>query len=173
MKYKYIYFICIYIIMSEIIFTDGSTLNNQNKKYRKGGYGVFFGDNDKRNISKKLVGSKITNQVAELTACIEAIKVADKTKNIIIYTDSMYIVNSINKWCKGWEKNNWINSKNKEIENKEIMIQLYELSKEYNINIKHVKAHRNEPEKNTLQHFYWYGNMMADKLAVEGSKSMD
>lgn len=53
------------------------------------------------------------------------------------------------------------------------MIQLYELSKEYNINIKHVKAHRNEPEKNTLQHFYWYGNMMADKLAVEGSKSMD
>lgn len=111
MKYKYIYFICIYIIMSEIIFTDGSTLNNQNKKYRKGGYGVFFGDNDKRNISKKLVGSKITNQVAELTACIEAIKVADKTKNIIIYTDSMYIVNSINKWCKGWEKNNWINSR--------------------------------------------------------------
>ena len=45
--------------MSEIIFTDGSSLNNQNKKLRKGGYGVFFGDNDKRNISKKLKGKKL------------------------------------------------------------------------------------------------------------------
>ena len=159
--------------MSEIIFTDGSSLNNQNKKLRKGGYGVFFGDNDKRNISKKLKGSKITNQVAELTACVEAIKIADKTKNITIYTDSMYIVNSINKWCKGWEKNNWINSKNKVIENKELMIELYNLSKEHNIKIKHIRAHRNEPKKDTLDHFYWYGNMMADKLAVEGSNSMN
>lgn len=159
--------------MSEIIFTDGSSLNNQNKKLRKGGYGVFFGDNDNRNISKKLTGLKITNQVAELTACVEAIKVANKTKNITIYTDSMYIVNSINKWCKGWEKNNWMNSKKKIIENKDLMIELYNLSKQHNIKIKHIRAHQNEPEKNTLDHFFWYGNMMADKLAVDGSNSIN
>ena len=39
--------------MSEvIIFTDGSTLNNQIKGNRKGGVGVFFGDNDERNEGK-------------------------------------------------------------------------------------------------------------------------
>ena len=59
----------------------------------------------------------------------------------------MYIVNSINKWCKGWEKNNWTNSKKKVIENKDIMVELYSLSKEFNIKIKHVRAHRNEPKK--------------------------
>ena len=59
------------------------------------------------------------------------------------------------------------------IENKELMIELYDLSKKYNIKIKHVRAHRNEPKKDTLDHFYWYGNMMADKLAVEGSNSMN
>ena len=35
------------------IFTDGATPNNQNKGNvgRTGGVGVFFGDNDPRNIS--------------------------------------------------------------------------------------------------------------------------
>jgi ribonuclease HI len=153
----------------EIIFTDGSSINNHNKYTRRGGYGVFFGDNDNRNISKKLTGDKITNQVAELTACIEGIKVADKSKKICIYTDSMYIVNSITKWCKGWEKNNWKNSTGKIIENKELMITLYEMYKNYNIEFKHIRAHTIEPDKNSDKYFYWYGNMMADKLAVNGS----
>ena len=64
--------------MSEvIIFTDGSTLNNQIKGNRKGGVGVFFGDNDERNISlalKESDGNKVTNQVAELLACIKGIE---------------------------------------------------------------------------------------------------
>ena len=39
--------------MKEIhIFTDGATPNNQNKSgNRRGGVGVFFGDDDQRNIS--------------------------------------------------------------------------------------------------------------------------
>ena len=37
--------------MNEIIvFTDGSTLNNQEKGNRRGGVGVFFGKDDERNI---------------------------------------------------------------------------------------------------------------------------
>ena len=36
------------------IFTDGSTLNNNTKSTRYGGYGVFFSDNDERNISASI-----------------------------------------------------------------------------------------------------------------------
>jgi ribonuclease HI len=42
--------------MKEIlIFTDGSTPQNHNKGNRKGGVGVFFGDDDPRNISYGLI----------------------------------------------------------------------------------------------------------------------
>lgn len=154
------------------IFTDGSTLNNQNKLKRRGGYGVYFGDDDSRNISESLGKSdKHTNQVAELTACIKGIeKILESNDkvNIIIYTDSNYTVQSMTNWGKKWEKNNWINSKGKVIENKELIITLYNYTKKYNIKFKHVRAHQKEPSKDSPDYFYWYGNYMADKLANLG-----
>jgi len=164
--------------MNEIhIFTDGSTLNNQNKGNRVGGVGVFFGDDDYRNISYKLVESskhKVTNQVAELTACIKAIEKIISTelvmgKQIILYTDSMYIVNSMSSWASNWKKNNWKKSDGKVIENVNLMKKLYFLAKNMNVIFRHVKAHKKEPNKDSPEHKLWYGNYMADKLAVEGS----
>ena len=65
------------------IFTDGSTLNNQTKGDRKGGVGVFFGNDDARNISLPLEetdSNKVTNQVTELLACIKAIEKRSEIK---------------------------------------------------------------------------------------------
>ena len=73
------------------------------------------------------------------------------------------------KICKKkWEKNNWINSKGKVIENKELIITLFNYTKKYKIKFKHVRAHQKEPSKDSPDHFYWYGNYMADKLANLG-----
>ena len=33
----------------------------------------------------------------------------------------------------------------------------------------HVKAHKDEPSKDSKDYFKWYGNMMADKLATRAS----
>ena len=96
-------------------------------------------------------------------------KIGKKTINI--YTDSMYIVNSINTWAKSWEKNNWKKKDGKTIEN------LFEIKKlyYYSLNIKvkfiHVKSHQKEPLKTDPKYFIWYGNKMADELAVKGSNS--
>ena len=75
------------------IFCDGSALNNNSKKAdRAGGIGVFFGDDDQRNISEIITLAKITNQVAELLACIKALYIL-KNENyngfIYIYTDKI------------------------------------------------------------------------------------
>jgi ribonuclease HI len=40
------------------IFTDGSCINN-GKKNSKGGIGVFFGDNDTKNVSQELTCEKM------------------------------------------------------------------------------------------------------------------
>ena len=161
-----------------IIYTDGAVPNNQSKIMKKGGIGVFFGDNDKRNISfslKENAQTKVTNQVCELLACIKAIETIISTENINkktieIRTDSMYIVNTINSWAKKWEKSDWKKSDGKSIQNEELVKQLYYLASNIKIKFTHVKAHTKEPKKDSKKYDDWYGNYMADKLAVEATK---
>ena len=155
-----------------IIYTDGACSNNQNKHIRKGGYGVFFGDNSIYNISAKLEGPKITNQVAELTACIKAIEVIInnniKDNEIIIKTDSMYTINCIITWFDGWKKRGWRKADGKPVDNLELIQKLHEYMTSYNVKFIHVRAHKNEPPKDDITYNDWYGNMMADKLATNG-----
>ena len=169
--------------MKEIhIFTDGATPNNQNKSgNRRGGVGVFFGDNDPRNISFGMIETdkqKVTNNVCELTACIRAIDRIMATekiigKQVVIYTDSMYIVNTIANWASTWERNDWKKDGGK-IANLELIKKLYYNSINFGIIYIHETAHTDEPDdKNSKEWTLWYGNMMADKLAVEGSKKVN
>ena len=164
--------------MDIIVYTDGSTLNNQHKGHRKGGIGVFFGNNDSRNKSIKLIESatnKVTNQVAEISACIEAIESIilqpNIYKSILIKSDSMYTINCITKWCKTWEKKCWKKSDGKIIENIELIQKLYNYSNNHNVRYEHIKAHKTQPAVDSPKYADWYGNMMADKLATSASMS--
>ena len=59
-----------------VVFCDGSSLNNNiisKNKQRIGGIGVFFGENDPRNISEPITDDKVTNITTELLACIKAL----------------------------------------------------------------------------------------------------
>ena len=156
------------------IFTDGSTLNNQCAEKRIGGIGVYFGDNDSRNISKPLK-KNATNQRAELKACIEALKKCkDKLDNEInIYTDSKYVIGCMTEWIDNWIKNDWKKSDGKEIKNLKLIKKLHLLIKERKKEVKfyHVKAHKKKPS-NDEEVFFWHGNMMADKLATDAAKSI-
>lgn len=168
------------------VFTDGSTFNNQrlNSPYTFGGVGVFFGLKDKRNISEAFYLFPITNNRCEIYAVILAIQSAMKDKitrgdkckdKMIIHTDSMYVINSITKWINKWKLNGWKTSNGKDVKNKDL---LYSLDKQMNlykklldIEFKHVKAHKTAPKnKKSNEYELWFGNMMADKLAIQGSK---
>jgi ribonuclease HI len=163
---------------SIIIYTDGAVPNNQIKGNRKGGVGVFFGPEDSKNISwgiKETSKVKVTNQVCELLGCIKAIETIVSTekigiKTIEIRTDSMYIVNTINDWAKKWEKNNWKKADNKSIQNEDLVKKLYYLAINLNVKFSHVKAHTTAPAIDSPNYADWFGNFMADKLAVEATK---
>jgi ribonuclease HI len=158
-----------------IVYTDGACRDNQDKIKRRGGYGIFFGENDTRNKSIKLTGSKITNQVAELSACLCAIETIVNNYNnipsIIIKTDSMYTINCITKWYKSWEKNKWIKSDGKPVDNLELIQKIHNYYKLLDIEFIHVRAHKKEPLNTDKSYNDWYGNMMADKLATEAADS--
>lgn len=75
------------------IFTDGSCANNGTKD-AVGGIGIYFEDEKYESISKKITGEQ-TNNRAELSAILEAIKIVKTDENIIINSDSSYSIKGI------------------------------------------------------------------------------
>lgn len=79
------------------IYTDGATQFNGID--RKSGIGVYFGDEDKRNLSK-LVNTKDNNE-CEIIACIEALKIVINSSNFVnILTDSRLVVDRMDGICR-------------------------------------------------------------------------
>ena len=118
------------------IYTDGSCLNNPGD----GGWAAIINYNDK---IIKIDGSEknTTNNRMELMAPINALKKIDQNNKIEIYTDSQYVKLGITEWIHKWNKNNWQTSKKEDVKNKELWIELYELTKLFEINWIWVKAH--------------------------------
>ena len=120
-----------------IIYTDGACLGNPGP----GGWAALI--IDKNELINKKVGSEIstTNNRMELTAVIEALKIIPSESKLAVYTDSKYVINGIEIWIVNWKKSNWKGSNRKEIKNKDLWIQLDNLSQNLNINWKWVKGH--------------------------------
>ena len=118
------------------IYTDGSCLKNPGN----GGWAAIINVDDK---VKKISGSvkDTTNNKMELMAPIKALHEVKKQQLIEIYTDSQYVKLGITDWIHKWIKNNWQTSKKEPVKNKELWMELYELTKSHEIKWIWVKAH--------------------------------
>ena len=118
------------------IYTDGSCLSNPGK----GGWAAIIIDNGE---TLKISGNEknTTNNKMELMAPINALKKINKKNKIQIYTDSKYVKLGITEWIHKWIKNNWQTSKNEPVKNKELWMELYELTKSRQIKWIWIKAH--------------------------------
>ncbi|MDA7464957.1 ribonuclease HI [Candidatus Pelagibacter ubique] len=118
------------------IYTDGSCLNNPGN----GGWAAIINQNGE---IKEISGSvkDTTNNKMELMAPIMALKQIKQNDQIEIYTDSQYVRLGITEWVHKWIKNNWQTSKKEPVKNKELWIQLYELTNQFEIKWIWVKAH--------------------------------
>lgn len=149
-----------------IVFTDGSSLNN-GRANSKSGYAVIWPFHTEYNYSEFIPNG--TNNIAEMSAIIKAIEIADSqldpdfTKTLILYTDSMLLVNTITKWMSTWKKNNWKKSDGEIVANLGLIKRLDFLLQTRKISVKHVKAHTKE---NTWE-AKW--NNEADILARDAS----
>ncbi|HIE34952.1 MAG TPA: ribonuclease HI [Campylobacterales bacterium] len=89
------------------LFSDGSALGNPGP----GGYCTILKYKDKEKIIK---GSEplTTNNKMELRAVIEGLKSLKEPCEVTIYSDSNYVVKSINEWLDSWIKKSFKNVKN-------------------------------------------------------------
>ena len=119
------------------IYTDGACSGNPGP----GGWGAILMYKDyKKEISGGMKNT--TNNVMELTAVIEALKLLKFPCNVKLYSDSAYVVNAfLQNWVKNWQKNNWKTSDKKDVKNKELWQELIALTKIHNIKFIKVKGH--------------------------------
>jgi ribonuclease HI len=128
------------------------------------GMGIYFGDDDPRNVSRKVEG-KQSNNTAELGAIIEAYTIIkddlEKGKVVTIVSDSIYAIRCVTTYGEKCAAAGW----SKDIPNKDMVRKAYELYrrnspfKESQILFKHIKAHTGKDDVHSI------GNENADRLA--------
>lgn len=127
-----------------VIYTDGACSGNPGP----GGWGsILMYKENKKEISG---GCKdTTNNIMELTAVVEALKLLKYKCRVKIYSDSAYVVNAFNqKWIYGWMKKGWVNASKEPVKNKEIWQELYDLTKEHEVTFIKVKGHSDNEYNN-------------------------
>ena len=145
-----------------IIYTDGGCRGNPGL----GAWGAIL-ISEKHNLRLEIGESEdnVTNNKMEMKAAIKALERLKNSHNIKLYSDSAYLINGMTKWIYSWQKNNWIKSDKKPVENKEYWLKLIELSSKHNIEFIKVKGHSTNKENNRADEIV---NILMDKHIETG-----
>ena len=147
------------------IYTDGGCRGNPGI----GAWGAIL-LSEKHNLRLEIGESEehTTNNKMEMQAAIKALERLKHSHNIKLYSDSAYLVNGMNSWIYSWQKNNWIKSDKKPVENKDYWLKLIELSKKHSIEFIKVKGHSSNKENNRADEIV---NILMDEHIKNGNIS--
>ncbi len=125
------------IYMNKItIYTDGSSRGNPGP----GGWGaiIISGNNIEELGGRE---DNTTNNRMELTGAIKSLRNIEAGSEILIKTDSEYVVKGITLWINGWIKKNWKTASKKPVLNQDLWQELLEVSKNKEIKWQTVAGH--------------------------------
>lgn len=142
------------------IYTDGACSGNPGP----GGYGAVLVHVDANGVKHEKefsAGYKhVTNNQMELLAVIVAVEALKKPCNIVLTSDSKYVVEAFQKnWIDGWIKRGWKTADKKPVKNVELWQRLLKALQPHDIEFVWVKGHAGHPY-----------NERCDELAVMAYK---
>lgn len=131
------------------IWTDGACSGNPGP----GGWGAVlrFGDR-----AKELSGgeAETTNNRMELRAAIEALNALKRPCEVLLHTDSRYVMDGITDWIRGWKARGWKTAAKKPVKNADLWQELDSANSRHKVRWHWVKGHAGDA-----------GNERADQLA--------
>ena len=137
------------------VYTDRVCINNGDED-AAAGLGIWYGEEDVRNLSMRVPIPQQSNQTGELMAVLLATKAHPPNKDLLIVSDSRYAIDGITKHARRWESRNWIDTNHGDIFRCIVAWMRWRNGK---TTLKWVKGHSGTK-----------GNEEADKLAGEGAK---
>jgi ribonuclease HI len=134
-----------------VVYTDGACSGNPGP----GGWGsVLLFNGHRRELSG---GEKeTTNNRMEMMAVIQALEALQRPCDVLIHTDSTYVMKGMTEWLEQWKKRNWKTAAKKPVKNVELWQELEQAISRHCVSWKWVKGHSGVPE-----------NERADELARE------
>ena len=88
-----------------------------------------------------------TNNRMEMIAVIEALKALKEPCEVIIYSDSEYVVKAMNeRWPHSWRDKGWKRNGNKDASNTDLWAVLLELCETHAVRFYWVRGHSGHPE---------------------------
>ncbi len=145
-----------------IIFTDGASSGNPGP----GGWGsivAMLGEKESRVAELGGGEARTTNNRMELAAAIGGLEhVAAMAGTVIVYTDSKYVRDGIEKWVPVWQKRGWKTTAKADVLNRDLWEKLFEVTNERKEKIlwRLVGGHRDVP-----------ANERCDEIAVAFAKN--
>lgn len=135
------------------IYTDGACLGNPGP----GGWAAVLQSGPHR---RELSGAEpaTTNNRMELSAAIAALKALRRPCEVVLYTDSRYVMQGMTEWLAGWRRKGWRTASGKPVENRDLWEQLSEAAERHDVRWEWVRGHNGVP-----------GNERADELARDAA----
>ena len=140
------------------IYTDGSARGNPGP----GGFGAVLKYGKFR---KELSGGFecTTNNRMEILAAISALEALNRPCEIVLHSDSRYVIDAMSKgWLEGWKANDWKRKPKLPLKNVDLWQRMDLAAAQHKISWKWVKGHAGVPE-----------NERCDQLATEAADSDD
>lgn len=136
------------------LYTDGACSGNPGP----GGWGAVLIYGEAR---KELSGGErdTTNNRMELTAAIRGLQALREPCQVILTSDSRYLVDAVTKgWLRSWQRRGWRKAGNDPVLNVDLWQQLLPLLEQHQVEFVWVKGHAGHPE-----------NECCDRMAVAES----
>lgn len=134
------------------IYTDGACKGNPGP----GGWGVLL---QYKGRELELFGGEdsTTNNRMELQAVIEGLSALKRRSNVLLVTDSKYVMQGVQQWLANWKKRGWKTASKQPVKNQDLWQQLDALVQQHDVQWQWVAGHTGHP-----------GNERADNLANRG-----
>ena len=138
------------------IFTDGACKGNPGP----GGWGAWLKTGDHE---KEICGGETntTNNRMELMAVIEALSALTRPCDVVLHTDSQYVMKGISEWIHGWKARGWKTASKEPVKNEDLWRALDAARDQHAVEWRWVRGHNGHP-----------GNERADALANMGAASV-
>jgi len=124
------------------IFTDGSCTGNPGP----GGYGAIL--RYKGTVKALSAGfADTTNNRMELMGVIAALECLKEPCEVVVTTDSQYVVNGIEKgWAIKWKANGWMRNQKEKAQNSDLWDRLLNAMARHKVTFKWIRGHSGHEE---------------------------